>query len=76
MKATIELLGSDVFCRIEDAPKQEQRLDQESALPLLRDWARRYDEAVRADSGADTLRLIGRALWDWLDKPSGWAKSG
>ena len=73
MKATIELLGSDVFCRIEDAPKQEQRLDQESALPLLRDWALRYDEAVRADSSADTLRLIGRELWDWLDKLSGWA---
>ena len=73
MKATIELLGSDVFCRIEDAPKLEQRLDQESALPLLRDWAQRYDVAVRANSGADTLRLIGRELWDWLDKPSGWA---
>ena len=73
MKATIELLGSDVFCRSEDTRTPEQRLDQARALPLLRDWARRYDEAVRADSGADTLRLIGRDLWDWLDQPSGWA---
>ncbi|MDZ7857275.1 CHAT domain-containing protein [Sphaerotilus sp.] len=77
MKATIELRGSDVFCRAEDTqasgPSLEQRLDLESALPRLQDWARRYDEAVRADSGADTLRLIGRELWDWLDKPAGWA---
>jgi hypothetical protein len=84
MQASIEHLGSDLFCRSPQTEPQELRLDAASAHSALEAWAERYDAALRtgrvgASAGFgqpvdDTLRLIGRELFDWLDV-TGWASA-
>ena len=74
MQASIEHLGSDLFCRSLQTEPQELRLDAASARPALEAWAERYDAALRTGKGGasagfgqpvdDSLRLNGRELFD------------
>ncbi|MDZ7855685.1 CHAT domain-containing protein [Sphaerotilus sp.] len=77
MKATIEILGDDVYCRADNAARSERRLDGATARGRLQAWARAYDEAVaRHDAGAAAvLQQIGTEMWQWLDEDGGWASA-
>ncbi len=70
MRATLELLGTDLVCRA-DGPALECRIDGDTLQPVLRSLAERYDRAVSA-SDSDALPAIGRELLQALDA-SGWA---
>jgi len=77
MQASIEQLGSDIFCRSPQAQPTELRLAAAAADPLLRDWSARYAKAVRTGDPVDLL-AIGREIFDWLDASgwtSGWTSS-
>ncbi|EGV27914.1 hypothetical protein ThidrDRAFT_4293, partial [Thiorhodococcus drewsii AZ1] len=71
MQASIEQLGSDIFCRSPQTQPPELRLAAAAAAPLLRDWSTRYAQAVRTGDPVDLL-AIGREIFDWLDA-NGWA---
>ncbi|TCT24230.1 CHAT domain-containing protein [Thiobaca trueperi] len=71
MQASIEQLGSDIFCRSPQTRPPELRLDAAAAGSLLQDWSARYAKAVRAADPGELL-AIGRAIFDWLDA-NGWA---
>jgi hypothetical protein len=73
MKASIQILGTDILCRSHDSSTPESRLDGSSALALLQGWAKHYDIASRRGDEA-ALLVIGRGLFEWLDQ-TGWAKA-
>ena len=73
MKATIQILGTDLLCHSQGTTVPEHRLEGVETLALLRDWAVRYESVThRGDDSA--LLDIGRELFGWLN-PSGWAEA-
>jgi len=79
MKATVEICGSDVFCRVAgQGAGGEARLPLSAALDRMKDWARRYGNAVRIDDQA-ALLPIGREIGAWLNQSgwlTGWTRRG
>ena len=73
MKATLQLLGTDFLARAPGSAMPEVRLDGDDGKNRLKAWAARYDRATRKGD-PDTLMLIGREMFDWLDA-SGWASA-
>lgn len=70
MKATIQLVGTDLLCRCPGL-SSECRLDGADGLAKLQAWATRYGKAAKHNYEADLL-AIGREMFDWLNE-SGWA---
>ena len=69
MPATIKAVGSRIDLA-SNAATASLPMD-DTAISNIRDWLKRYREAA-GPTAPDQLRVIGKEIYDWIDK-SGWA---